>query len=100
MNDDLISRSALVDILMGKMLYEFQIHDDIERQYNEYLLRAIRYIEHIPSVDAEPVRHGEWLNRLNGMFQMGMCSVCGSVCRDTGRFCPNCGARMDGDGGK
>lgn len=49
-----------------------------------------------PAVEAEPVRHGEWLNRLSGMFEMGTCSICGEICHCVvGSYCPHCGAKMD-----
>lgn len=50
-----------------------------------------------PTADAAPARRGVWLNRVSGFFEMGVCSQCGeSCCRIVGRYCPNCGARMDG----
>jgi hypothetical protein len=53
----------------------------------------------VPSADAQPVKHGKW----DGYI----CSEC-NVCADyfisgdfyfdeKPTFCPNCGARMDGD---
>lgn len=52
--------------------------------------------------DAEPVRHGEWSNyRINGYDGLHpvyetQCSLCGGYARFTYRFCPHCGAKMDG----
>ena len=65
-------------------------------------------IAEAPAVDAEPVRHGHWKPigaRLRGgntdSFQ---CSECEFLARalKAGKecgydFCPNCGARMDGE---
>lgn len=65
----------------------------------------------IPTVDATPVVHGEWINRRSHMLQeYKECSVCGNITDDyimsyigDGRFgktdpnyCHNCGAKMDG----
>lgn len=63
-----------------------------------------------PTVDAEPVRHGEWI-KIRGMMPpeyMGLkaCSVCGWHIHPLGRtafdlkesefrYCPRCGARLD-----
>lgn len=51
----------------------------------------------IPTVDAEPVRHGHWV--LAGYMGQGTriskCSICGSQTPDDGNYCSNCGARMD-----
>ena len=47
------------------------------------------------SVECAPVRHGQWIDTGSGQE----CSVCGEVQYgyDSGRrYCPNCGAKMDG----
>ena len=55
-----------------------------------------------PTIDAVEVRHGEWINETRGYNWYGKCSACGkeyNVDCWYGRFkyCPNCGARMDGE---
>jgi hypothetical protein len=54
-----------------------------------------------PTVDAAPVKHGHW-SHLGG--DEWCCSNCGQIVTTEGswerpwqKFCPNCGARMDGD---
>lgn len=65
---------------------------------------ATAFVEALPDADAEPVRHGEWVDK---MVRDWHCSECGHkvprlVCfdgycyDDKLRFCPNCGAKMDG----
>ena len=55
-----------------------------------------------PTVDAEPVRHGRWEQMWEDDDQIqARCSCCGMVFwigkgRD-GNYCPNCGAKMDGE---
>ena len=44
-----------------------------------------------PTVDAVPVKHGEW-TVIDGCVS---CSVCGEPCMEF-NYCPNCGAKMDG----
>lgn len=51
-----------------------------------------------PTADVVPVRHGEW-QEINGIFR---CSCCGYSFEHEGyqhffNYCPNCGAKMDGD---
>ena len=60
-------------------------------------------IKNAPTIEAEPVRHGYWENA-NGRPKtyIRKCSVCGKEAYFCGRgcsykFCPNCGAKMDGD---
>ena len=71
--------------------------------------RFAKEIEAIPAADVEPVRHGHWYNR-GGRFR---CSVCDNkaLLKDIGGtggwsheyeqqkspYCPNCGAKMDGN---
>lgn len=52
------------------------------------------------AADVAPVVHGEWLGRRGGFFDFATCSNCKEdypLGGDTLNYCPNCGARMDGD---
>lgn len=50
-----------------------------------------------PTIEAEPVRHGRWVVQDEGRTRF-MCSECKAKNYDgSGRYCPNCGAKMDGD---
>ena len=55
---------------------------------------AIELIKRQPTVDAEPIRHGKWIEypAADGMNQ---CSVCGVLRFGDSNYCPNCGCRMD-----
>jgi len=53
-----------------------------------------------PTIDAEPVKHGKWIDRRCDIE----CSSCGEeysdeifLMRGKINYCPNCGAKMDGD---
>ena len=53
-------------------------------------------IDEAPTVDAVPVRHGEYI----GTEYEWVCSECGCVFEDEEpkyRYCPNCGAKMDAE---
>lgn len=55
------------------------------------------YIDTMPTIESEPVRHGHWT--LNSM-EHGVCSVCHQssvdiVGGDWSNYCPACGAKMD-----
>ena len=61
---------------------------------------AIDMIEDAPAADVAPVVNGEWLLRHEGYGHYWECSVCHTnpciyVTEHT-KFCPNCGAKMDG----
>lgn len=47
----------------------------------------------IPSADVAPVRHGRWDSDMSGAW----CSVCGEYSEGEWNYCPNCGAKMDGE---
>ena len=48
------------------------------------------------TIEAEPVKHGKWINALEhcGAF---VCSDCEYQSTVLYKYCPNCGAKMDGD---
>lgn len=62
-------------------------------KYSEWYLADV--LEQQPTIDAEPVRHGKWIDITES--HIGTCSLCGdrwgSV--DMMNYCPSCGARMD-----
>ena len=62
--------------------------------------RFIRYVKEFPAADVQPVKHGRWINE-NFCTR---CSACGNMTiydkysREVeSDYCPNCGAKMDGD---
>ncbi len=65
-------------------------------------------IENMPTIEAEPVRHGEWIDTepiYNYECHQSAHYKCSECSRRTGykqtrnyNFCPKCGAKMDGDG--
>ena len=50
-------------------------------------------IKNAPTVDAVPVRHGEW--KATGYAFLRECSKCGKN-RMKDNYCSHCGAKMDG----
>lgn len=64
----------------------------------------IQVIAHQPTVDAEPVRHGKWIDegQPDDFFphRAWRCSECGEQVLEIGepwyKYCPNCGAYMKG----
>ena len=68
----------------------------------DYLL-ANRIIDTAPAADVAEVVHGEWLENdgrcyCNRCFEFS-CTVMddtGTIYNDLTKFCPNCGAKMDG----
>ena len=65
-----------------------------------------RNVKDAPTIKAEPVRHGKWVEQEHSDWEYSKeyrCSNCGKyrlVTNPVGwnwNYCPNCGARMDGE---
>lgn len=59
------------------------------------------YLDEIPTADVQEVRHGRWIsNDLGGHKWAYYCSECGWIdgypFNDCHKYCPHCGALMDG----
>lgn len=56
-------------------------------------------IKHMPTIEAEPTRHGHWIYKeycFPTAIAFYKCSVCGFTCGfDADNYCPHCGAKMD-----
>lgn len=65
---------------------------------------AIEIIEKAPTADVKEVKHGQWntvldesiLEHYNNDVDIFSCSICGIKSKRPTKFCPFCGARMDG----
>ena len=62
-----------------------------------------QYITETPTIEVEPVRHGQWESMAILVEYMKFkycyaCTACGQIGGDTKtNYCPNCGAKMDGE---
>ena len=68
----------------------------------DVLKKVSDWLDKEPTVDAVEVVHGEWVVCGDGEYVPFMCSACGKTTSwyhaQTANYCPNCGAKMDGDG--
>lgn len=59
---------------------------------------AVTRVENFPAADVAPVQHGKWL--YGDYYDIGdVCSECdwdSKMTHPSYRYCPNCGAKMDG----
>lgn len=74
---------------------------EIDNQYHSepwILDDILAFLNDAPTIEAAPVVHGRWIPIPE--YENKRCSVCRTVFSDftLGYYCPNCGARMDGDG--
>ena len=81
--------------------------DENNFDFSQGLIAAEDTLDNIPAADVAPVRHGRWIERedMNYGWNIWECSACREeFCVEEGtpkdyeyNYCPNCGARMDGD---
>ena len=88
--------------------------DDLLREVDRYFFLSAdevrRFVAHAPVVDAVEVVHGYWISLTDCSNAGVYCSVCHKKvwkedyawCNRKNKlrsnYCPNCGAKMDGDG--
>ena len=84
-----------------------QMAESVNPIYRECILTMALYLRNeddIPTVYAEPIRHGHWIEvqRIHEKDHTAICEC--SLCGDTvwvydgqraWNYCPNCGAKMD-----
>lgn len=95
---DTISRSMMIRALTGNILFA---EDEID-----LIKEVIDMIETAPALDVAPVVHARWIDMQEDDYTEGMWR-CSNCCSDRYfdcflpsqmgvRYCPNCGAKMDG----
>ena len=82
--DDYIKREALRDALYDA---------------DAITMNGVKILNQFPAADVEPVKHGRWV--CGDYYDVGdVCSECDwdsqMICPSY-RYCPNCGAKMDGE---
>ena len=87
MADDYIRKEDAKDALQEKVF-----HNLTDEFYG-----AMQAIDELPSADAVQVVHSEWIYHMS----YGVCKKCGYEYEwkgtDAKNYCPNCGAKMDGE---
>ena len=96
----LIDADALVENIESEIDKENKVPLDDDRKYFYCagMRNVIRLVKRLPTVD--PVKHGHWIF-VEKMVSYIKCSECGdNICwvnTQRPKYCPGCGARMDGD---
>ena len=92
----------------------YENKDEIGLKYaidtRQSLMAMLSRVKEAPTIEAEPVRHGRWIDTPLPNSRVAKCSLCGFWQRTNGddkagkhmihnavyRYCGGCGARMDG----
>ena len=110
--DEYIERKVVINRIKEYTLDVYDIDLDDAKQfggnsrienYCEGLYEATELVDDIPAADVATVRHGRW-EKQSGLYS---CSECGKTCPYDVQadvieywacnYCPNCGAKMDGE---
>lgn len=77
---------------------EADVIEDYGDGYNFGFSRGIikSAINAIPTADVAPVVHGQWIMHDDEFGLTCECSVCHIETMGDGKYCPNCGAQMNG----
>ena len=91
----LIDADALLNRL-NKVLTD----SDMQFMWHAGFTACMRIVRHAPAID--PVKHGRWVVSEDGLMECSGCKWLFSYqpgLEQEWNYCPNCGARMDGDEG-
>lgn len=106
MSEEYISRKSARDVLSALAIRHFEL-SDLFKIYIKALEDADADILKIPAADVASVKHGRW--QITDLYPHNVyCSECHTKCAQTHwavwedgslprNYCPNCGARMDGE---
>ena len=115
-----IEREALMDAFRGYMVEQYDREKCVSEENCKTCERGClwrKIVNNAPTIEAEPVKHGRWVDRYGGKYANPLyeCSECkeaalyGHRMDSLGRYytvqvlstrCPNCGAKMDLKGGE
>lgn len=88
--DEYIEREKTVELLRSLGNREYRK----EKGTIQDAIKMISYPEYTPAADVAPVVHGHRVD--DGGFYT-RCSQCDGVLPLCANYCPNCGAKMDGE---
>ena len=78
---------------LKELIYKYQAINCVHNHFanKDHILASIVCL---PTIEAEPVKHGHWIDKQNGRWIYAECSHCKTVHDVKSNYCPNCGAQM------
>ena len=87
---ELVDRQAALTEIDDTIANSLQRSEDV--YIDKGLMMARTLIEKLPTIEAEPVRHGQWIAQEDADSDISfVCSECMRRLRWTEDFCPSCG---------
>jgi len=73
---------------IDKEVKELDVVDDV--------VNIVKELESVPAADVAEVVHGRWIPTHDEFCQCSICKYPTYIAWNTTKYCPNCGAMMDG----
>lgn len=86
---------------VSKDFYDDHWEASERNEHREYVEAQRLAVEALEKVEAEPVRHGHWIDSESRGEKIKRCSCCGGTSYSyyyTTKYCGDCGAKMDLNG--
>ena len=98
---DYIKREALIDAVESidwYSVYKGKLTAGAPNTENALYKASSIYavIDNAPAADVSPVRHGRWVDTDSEFAQCSLCKYPVYAAWNATKYCPNCGAKMDG----
>ena len=93
--DEYIDREAL-EVALNHRLNFLMAENGEYDHYTSGFDEAVTRVENFPAADVAPVRHGRWLPQVVLGQKACDCSECKTLGSPHWKWCPVCGAKMDG----
>lgn len=102
----LIDADALIEVLQNREIHAESVDKRIAIKGDRQVVINAPTIDAVPEVaiqkaweqgKKDAVRHGKWLEAREKDPCQYICSECKWFVDDDSKYCPNCGAKMDGE---
>jgi len=98
-----IADHAILEHAYDKESQRPETHSDYNQGWSDACKHIHARLAYVPAAGAAPVRRGRWIEKPYLLGTSRFCSRCGEnygMQHAIYRYCPNCGARMDGEESK
>lgn len=101
-----MSRYIDAELFSKNLMMQVYLADD--EDFTKAFVKGMELVkkaeEETPTADVQEVKHGRWIGKPISGYSNCRCSVCNSVCEIHAiagsvmqKYCPNCGAKLDGE---